>query len=261
MNIDEILDAVAVGDRPVISGDWGQGRTTFGGLTGAILCQALMRDVDDDRLLRAMEISFTRPFEALTPYQIDIETLAAGKTVLIRQARLLQGGKIRAVARADFVRLLPSDVHITTFLVPDMTSLETSKALAAADLPEFFGRFEAWVATPAMPFSACSVAELGGWMKFSEPPEKIREPHLVCLIDSWPPTASPYYQGFKPLSTVSWSIHFAHPGVFAEPEKVLGYRSKVNFGEGGVSSSSADIWHPTSGQLLAKSVQTSLIYG
>jgi len=261
MHIDDILNAVAAGETPLVAEDWGQGRTTFGGLTGAILCQALMRDVDDGRLLRAMEISFTRPFEALTPYQIDIETLAAGKTVLIRQARLLQGGKVRAIARADFVRLLPSGVQITTFSVPDMASLKTSKALAAADLPEFFGRFEAWVATPAMPFSACSVAELGGWMKFSEPPEKIREPHLVCLIDSWPPTASPYYQGFKPLSTVSWSIHFAHPGVFAEPEKVLGYRSKVNFGEGGISSSSADIWHPTSGQLLAKSVQISIIYG
>lgn len=261
MHIDEILGAISVGDAPLITEDWGQGRTTFGGLTGAILCQALMREVDNDRLLRAMEISFTRPFEAMKSYQIDIETLAQGKTVLIRQARLVQDGKIRAVARADFVRLLDSDVNIGTFAAPDMKAADASVPLAAADLPEFFGRFEASVATPAMPFSQAEVPELGGWMKFAEPPIVIREPHLVCLIDSWPPTASPYYQGFKPLSTVSWSVHFAHPAVDVDPANVIGYRSVVNFGEGGISSSSADIWHPTSGQLLAKSVQTSIIYG
>jgi hypothetical protein len=40
----------------------------------------------------------------------------------------------------------------------------------------------------------------------------------------------------------------------------LGYHSVAEFNEGGISSSSAYIWRPD-GRLLAKSVQTNIIYG
>lgn len=259
MHIDEILHAIQRGETPRIPECWGQGRTTFGGLTGAVLCQAAMKAVDEDRQLKSLEVCFTRPFEALQPYRIETDTLACGKTVTIVQVQIVQGEKVRAVAQANFVRRLNSDVHIDPFTAPNMLSIQEAEPLNDDALPEFFGRFEARVATSAMPFSGAEIAELGGWMRFAVPPKEMREPHLVCLIDSWPPTASPYYVGFKPLSTINWSIHFAHPATGLLPKDFVGYLSAVNYAEGGVSSSSADIWHPD-GQLLAKSIQTSIIY-
>ena len=260
MHIDEILARVECGERPLVPESWGQGRTTFGGLTGAILCQALMAGVDSDRVLRNLDVSFVRPFEALKPYNLDVEEFANGKTVCIKQVRLVQDGKIRAVAKGDFVRMLESAVHIDTFIAPNLPAIADSRLLVGDDLPDFFGMFEAYVATKGMPFSGTDVPELGGWMRFNETPVQLTESHLVCLIDSWPPTASPFYEGFKPLSTVSWSIHFANPVTTLASDSFVGYHSKVNFGEGGISSSSAEIWAPE-GKLLAKSVQTSIIYG
>lgn len=260
MSIDQVLADIKVGDNPLVPEGWGQGRTTFGGLTGAVLCQALMSDMEAERILRNLDVSFVRPFESMKPYEIELEEFASGKTVCIRQVRLIQEGKIRAVAKGDFIRMLDATVRVDSFVVPDMAALDQSKLLVGADLPDFFGMFETYVATSAMPFSGVGVAELGGWMRFKEAPLVISLPHLVCLIDSWPPTASPCYQGFKPLSTVSWSIHFAHPAGGLDSDSFVGYHSKVNFSDGGVSSSSADIWRPD-GVLLAKSIQTNLIYG
>lgn len=260
MHIDDILAGIARGERPLIPESWGQGRTTFGGLTGAILCQALMTGMDSDRILRALDISFTRPFEALKAYDLEVEEFANGKTVCIRQVRLLQDGKIRAVAKADFVKMLASSVCVDTFVAPKLIGAEQAEHLTHVNPPLFFGQFDNRVATGAMPFSGASQPSLGGWTRFAHTPQQLTAAHLVCLIDSWPPTASPLYDSPKPLSTVSWNIHFNHPVNEVAPESFLGYLAHVNFSEGSISSSCADIWTPA-GRLLARSVQTSLIYG
>lgn len=260
MHIDEILANVAAGDTQPIPESWAQGRTIFGGLTGAILCQATQRAVPADRRLRSLSIGFVRPFETQMPYQIETEHLGNGRTLTIESARIVQEGKVRAVARAEYMLPISSDVHIERFTVPPMKSIEDSIGFPREQLPKFFSHFEGHVATPYMPFSGQAGPELGGWIRFLEAPEKITEAHLVCLIDAWPPTASPHYQGFKPLSTISWNMHFAAPADTQAPDVAMGYHAEVNFGEDCASSSSASIWRPD-GQLLAKSMQTNIIYG
>lgn len=260
MHIDEILNSIHSGENVLIPESWAQGRTTFGGLTAAILCQATSLNVDPSRRLRNFEVGFVRPLEALKPYEISVETLANGKTVTIKSARIIQEGKVRATARADYVLPLESDVKIDTFTAPNLKQPEASIALEGDHLPNFFNYFDGHVATAGIPFSGEEVPELGGWVKFKEAPQAISDAHLVCMIDAWPPTASPHYIGFKPLSTISWSIHFANSASRLSPEDYLGYHAKVNFGEQGISSSNAEIWG-ADGQLLATSVQTNIIYG
>lgn len=260
MHIDEVLHSIDSGANALITPGWAQGRTTFGGLTGAILCRATAIDTDPARRLRNLEVGFVRPLEAMKPYQIEVETLANGKTVTIKSARIIQEGKVRATARADYVLPLESSVKIDTFVAPRLKQPDASAKIAGEHLPNFFGFFDGRVATAGVPFSGQEVPELGGWMRFKDAPETISDAHLVCMIDSWPPTASPYYEGFKPLSTISWSIHFANTPEGLNPEDFLGYHSKVNFGEQGISSSNAEIWGADS-RLLAKSVQTNIIYG
>lgn len=260
MQIDEVLNSIHTGENALIPESWAQGRTTFGGLTGAILCKATQIDADPARRLRNFEVGFVRPLEAMKPYEIEVETLANGKTVTIKSARIVQEGKVRATARADYVLPIESSVHIDTFVAPKLKQREASIALQGDHLPNFFSYFDGHVATAGIPFSGQKVPELGGWVRFKEAPEKITDAHLMCMIDAWPPTASPHYKGFKPLSTVSWSVHFAHSAETLSPEDYLGYHAKVNFGESCISSSNAEIWGPD-GKLLAKSVQTNIIYG
>ena len=260
MQIDEILSAIRAGQEVQIPDSWAQGRTTFGGLTAAILCEATAKDTDPARPLRNFEIVFTRPLEAQKPFEIEVETLANGKTVTIKTARIIQEGKMRASARADYVLPLQSSVTIDTFKLPQLQAKATSIHMKGGHLPIFMQHFDNHLATKALPFSGQAVPETGGWMKFKNAPEKMTNALLICLIDSWPPTASSYYQGFKPLSTLSWNIHFAAPIDEVSAAQHLGYLSKVNFGEHGLSSSQAEIWG-SDGQLLAKSLQTNIIYG
>lgn len=260
MKIDEILSAASTGELPLIAPGWGQGRTTFGGLTAAILYQRIRNEVDEERQVRSFDINFVRPLEALKPYEVDIQTLADGKTATIKRAYLIQDGKLRATATANFLRKIESSVTINRFTVPDMHSLEKSTDFLRHDVPDFFQHFEIKIGTSAHPFSGQETPSLGGWMRFKEAPEKISEAHLICMIDAWPPTASPNYEGFKPLSTMSWGIHFTAPTTALNPESHIGYHSEVNFSEHGVSSSTAQVWDEN-GSLLANSTQTNIIYG
>ena len=198
--------------------------------------------------------------EAHKRLDIQVETLVNGKTVTIKSAKIFQEDKLRATARADYVLPLESRVTIDTFTPPPIKEKALSAHLRGEELPSLFQHFDNHIATEGIPFSGHDVPELGGWMRFKEAPEKISDAHLICLIDSWPPTASPYYKGFKPLSTLSWSIHFTRAKLDVSPVDHLGYLAKVSFGETGLSSSRSEIWSP-GGQLLATSVQTNIIYG
>jgi acyl-CoA thioesterase len=97
-------------------------------------------------------------------------------------------------------------------------------------------------------------------MAFKQTSAKLSIAHLICLIDTWAPAASSYYQQAVPLSTISWDLHFANPVDDIAGDQHLGYLNKLNYADSGVSSSNAVIWGPQ-GQLLAHSYQTNIIYG
>lgn len=259
MHIDQILEQVRDKQYVPIEPSWGQGRTLFGGITGAVLCQAAGEGVDPDKTLRHFQVEFVRPALAGQPYTVSVEEISNGKTLTSREIRLIQEDKIRVTARADFVRPIESDVRIDTFTAPDLAPKERGTQMTEVGLPDFVSHFDNYVTTAGVPFQGGKVPELGGWMRFKDAPQQIKDPHLVALIDSWPPTASPYYVGFKPVSTVSWSMHFTEHASTVQPGDHLGYLAKVHFGADGVSSSSADIWTPD-GRLVAKSLQTNLIF-
>ncbi|WP_432472839.1 thioesterase family protein [Amphritea sp. HPY] len=260
MILEEILSAIREDQKVLIPDSWAQGRTTFGGLTGAILCEATARDTDPARRLRNFEVGFVRPLEAFKPFDVQVETLANGKTVTIKSARIVQGDKVRATARADYVLPIESNVTIETFIPPLLKDKKESVLLQGDHLPSFFQHFDNHIATEGMPFSGQDIPQLGGWMRFKDAPTKMTASSLVCLTDSWPPSAASHYKGFKPLSTLSWSIHFANLIHEVSTTDYLGYLSKANFAENGLSSSQAEIWG-AQGQLLARSFQTNLIYG
>ncbi|GAA5314871.1 MAG: thioesterase family protein [Candidatus Pelagadaptatus aseana] len=260
MNLTQLLQAVRNGTPTIINESWAQGRTAYGGITGAVLCEACRKDVDSTRRLRNFEVGFLRPVEANKAFEIEVETLASGKTATMKSARLIQEGKLRATAKADFVAPLQSEIEINTFKPPAMKSKADSMSMALDFLPPFMQHFDNYLTTEAPPFAGKPIAEMGGWIRLADDIDGLTDSHLVCLIDSWPPTASVHYSGFKPLSTISWGIHFAEPVDRINPKDHLGYLAKVNFGKNGLSSSEAEIWSPK-GQLLARSYQTNIIYG
>ena len=261
MQIDQVLDAIRDADPIVVSEDWAQGRTLYGGITGAILCEFVGQDIEDSRRLRNLEIGFVRPFEAGKPYHIELETLAQGRTATIRAARIIQEDKVRATAKADFVAPFESQVAAQCFIAPGIPEPDQCKQFSRYQVPDFHRNFfQGSLASPAYPFSGEQTTEIGGWVGFKIPPRQLRDAHLVCLIDAWPPAITPRYASRKPLSTLSWSMHFADPVRGTAPDQPVGYYARVNYADSGLSSTHADIWD-RQGRLLAKSQQLNLVYG
>lgn len=260
MHIEDILNAAFDGEYHPISNHWGQGRTIYGGMSAAILCTVAHRGVASDRVLKQLDVTFLRPMLADTEYDVVIETLADGKTLTVQEVRLIQEEKVRVKATANFLKPLASEVRVDTFAAPVMADRMDGFHFNTDLLPAFVQHFDNYATTKGIPFSGTETDELGGWMRYQTSPTKLTPALLVGLIDAWPPTAAPNYEGFKPLSTIGWTIHFANPLDQTNPAEHLGYLAKVNHAAEGLSSSTAEIWNQQ-GQLLATSYQTNIIYG
>lgn len=262
MLFDEIRAAALEHDDVVVPSEWAQGRTVYGGLSAGLLCDLLSQGIDPNRRLRYLKVGFLRPLEAEKPFQIDMEEVSAGRTVTVRSARIIQDGTARVNAQANFVTKLDSQVEIETFDPPALKPWNAPGAMRmrGPQLPAFTQFIDFHATTRGLPFQGQDIPELGGWMRFDTPPERITKSHLVCLIDAWPPVPVTFYDRIVPLSTINWGIHFAEPLEGIQGEDFLGYLARVNFFRDGYGSTAADIW-AQDGRLLAKSYQTFVMYG
>ena len=262
MLFDEIRAAAAANQEVIVPDSWAQGRTVYGGLSGGLLCDALSEGVDPDRRLRYLKVGFLKPLETGQPFRIEMEEDAAGRTVVVRSARIIQEDAVRVTAQANFVTGLDSQVEIETFRPPELEpwNSEGAMRMRGPGLPAFTQFIDFHTTTKGLPFQGSEVPELGGWMRFEEAPDSLTKSHLVCLIDAWPPAAVPYFDRIVPMSSINWGIHFDQPLDGVRGSDFLGYLARVNFFRDGYGSSAADIWAPD-GRLLAKSYQTFVIYG
>jgi acyl-CoA thioesterase len=262
MLFDEIRAIAAAHHEVAVPASWAQGRTVYGGLSAGLLCDAVSQGVDPDRRLRYLKVVFLRPLEAEKPFRVEMEEVSAGRTVVVRSARIVQDSDVRISVQANFVTRLESRVEIDTFQAPKLKPWNAKGAMkiGGPGFPAFTRYFDYHVTTEGLPFQGHKVPELGGWMRFDTAPDTITESHLVCLIDVWPPASVPYYDRRVPLSSINWGIHFAEPLDGIAGDDFLGYLARVNFFRDGYGSSSADIWAPD-GRLLAKSYQTFVMYG
>lgn len=261
MLFDEIKAIAAARHEVVIPASWAQGRTVFGGLSAALLCDAVLQGVDPVRRLRYLKVGFLRPLETEQPFRIEMKEKSAGGTVIVRSAQIVQEDIIRVAVEANFITELKSAIQIRTFRPPRLKpwNAESAMRMRGPGFPAFTQYIDFRTTTEGLPFQGHEVPELGGWMRFETAPETFAEPHLVCLIDAWPPAPVPYYDHIVPLSSINWTIHFAEPLDGVHGDQLLGYLARVNYFDNGYGSSSADIWAPD-GRLLAKSYQTFVIY-
>ena len=70
--------------------NWCQGRTAFGGLSAALLYQAIRGKVTDDRRLLSLSTNFVGPLLADTPFSLSVEILRQGKSSTQVLAKAIQ---------------------------------------------------------------------------------------------------------------------------------------------------------------------------
>ena len=187
---------------------WLQGRTTFGGLSTALVVQAMLQQVEPDRQLRTLAVSFVGPAPA-GDHVITTRTLREGGSVTHMQGELLCGGDVAVSVNAAFGKARASSIALPGPSLPPTASPEDSTQFPYVEglTPEFTRHFDMRLERGAMPFSGADSADFAMWLRFREA-QPMTLAHLVAIGDVPP---MPGLNMIKPPgvgSSLSWYVEF-----------------------------------------------------
>lgn len=242
--IDELLASAKHGEQLLVPNHWGQGRTVFGGLSAALLYQAMRNDLAPEREMRAFNVQFIGPLNADEPFTMEVEHLRDGKNVTQLQARIYQHERVSVQAMAAFGQHRESKIRVAA-RNKDVSS-PPEKAMWVPQVPKVIPKFHRhidWkIDNGGIPFTGSSSADYGGWMRFSEPPTAITDAHIIALIDIWPPTILQMLRWPAPASTMTWNVEFIHPHPVISPQDWLAYECVTRQAAEGYGHTEATIY-------------------
>lgn len=248
-----------------VGGDWGQGRTTFGGLLSLLAVQA-MRDVcGTDWPLRALQTSFVGPVVP-GPVDIEVHLLRQGKNVRQVQARLLQADasgeeQVAGVLLGVFGTGRDSTLPALSPARPDVEK-DPDAALKLPFIPgltpNFTQHLEFRVAEGGLPFTGAENWHSRTHVRVKQPGDVDAELQAVLMADAGPTPALQRLNGFAPASSVSWALEL-RPVVLSEPTGFWRMdKDALVTGEGYVNERTT-LWTPC-GQLAALGYQVVAVY-
>lgn len=260
MVIDDYLQQAREESELSIHPGWGQGRTTFGGLSAALLVEKQQQEQSGGRYLRSLNINFCGPLFTEQAFKLETQTLSSGKSISQINGQAIQNDKVATQLVACFGIERESDINV----IPTIRDLGPAGAGSRLNYikgitPEFVQHVEFSYTLGKFPFSNTKETKLGGWVRFKESPAVMSEAHLIALIDAWPPTLLPMLKTSCPCATVSWNLEFIQPLPNLEPGDWIYYEAEIKQAHHGYGHTDAKIYNQN-GQLLALSRQLTSVY-
>lgn len=242
---------------------WWIVRGPNGGYIAALLANAVAGAVDDPgRPLRSLTAHYLRP-PGEGPATIETVVERSGRTVTTVSARLVQNGKLQALATAAHAvpRKTGGFDHAPMPEAPRPDECPVRDVEAPIPMHE---RYEQRVALGPAVRSGPRTREAvsGGWIRLTE--QRPWDPSLIVAIaDAWPPAVfatdeMPELGGGVP--TVDLTVHVIAPDALQDlaPEDFVFVRFETRVVRGGYLEEDGDIWSP-SGQLLARARQIGAV--
>lgn len=262
MTFDQLLSGVGKKAGMTMPATWAQGRATFGGLAVALAYERMAAEVSPERILRSLQVSFVAPVVPGEPAQFQARVLRQGKAVTQVLGEILQAGEPRLVCLASFAGSRESAVQVAPPPAPVAPAPGECLSLAYIPgvTPEFVRHIDMRWAFGHFPFSGKGGREMGGWMRFREPPENFSDAHVIALVDAWPPAVLPHLKSMAPSSSLTWSLDILHPRPQLAPGDWLLYKAVVDQAGAGYGHTQACVW-TASGELVALSRQTVAVFG
>jgi acyl-CoA thioesterase len=236
---------------------WWVLRGPNGGYLAALILRAITTDVGDPtRRPRSFTLHYLRP-----PHEGAAEVIVqperSGRTTTVVTARMIQDGKLTALAVAALGtdRPGPEFAHLVIPAVPGPEAF-VPPTRRPVDIP-MRDRYETRIAIGRPPFEGepANQAVTGGWIRLSEP-EPLDAHVIAALSDAWFPALFTMTREHVQVPTVDLTIHFRD-----EPQAVHDW-SLVRFvsrhASGGFLEEDGEIWS-RDGRLLAQSRQLALM--
>ncbi|GAA0347861.1 acyl-CoA thioesterase II [Bowmanella denitrificans] len=265
MHIDELIqqaqDSQQHNTSITVAKSWTQGRTLFGGLSAALLYTAARQQVRSDSILRSLTTNFIGPLLPDTPFHIETEVLREGKNVTQVIAKAIQNQQVAVFSQVCFGIARASKIQVENTRQHNMPLPAKPKFIPQIPkvTPKFLQHVDLALIDGGMPFTGKKQSNTYGWMRFSQPPAKMTDAHLITLIDAWPPTILQMLRWPAPASTMSWNLEFVHPHQPVAPTDWFAYQADTRQAADGYCHSEASIWD-TQGELVAISRQIITVF-
>ncbi|MED5439741.1 MAG: thioesterase family protein [Pseudomonadota bacterium] len=266
-SFDHYYQALLNGEMPAVDATWGQGKTTFGGMSAALALAALERDYPQTAPLRSLSIHFCGALTTEQPYDIATRELRAGRSVSHLQAEVIQNEDCATVVSACYGKARESDVNVHAGKgAPGEPGNGTRLGYIQGVTPEFVRHIDFSYVSGGLPFSNSKDNHIHGWMRFNDCTGPLTEAHLVALIDSWPPATLQKLKSVAPCASITWSLELldspSAPSNSGEPLQAndwLYYEVDIAEAHGGYAHTTARIFR-ADGSLLALSRQLVVVY-
>jgi acyl-CoA thioesterase len=243
-----------------IDGGWWIQRGPNGGYVAAVIVQALTASVDDPtRPLRSLTVHYLAP-AVEGPVEVEVTTDRQGRTIQFLSARLVQGERLIAIARAAFAAPNPAGPAFAdpTFpgYPPPSGDDSPSPSIGIVPMRE---RYD-YVHVVGAPWDGPSrQAETGGWIRLHEP-RSYDAALVVALTDAWYPAIFTRVQEPMGVPTIDLTVHIRSVDALARmrPEDWMAVRFRTTVASEGFLEEDGELWTPD-GTLVAHSRQLGLI--
>lgn len=251
-------------DAPLsLDATWGQGKTTFGGMSAALAVAALEQQQPNGQL-RTLNVNFCGALLTECPLAIDSQPLRIGRSLSHYQASVQQQDACPTHVTACYALSRDSDIQIAA---PAKKPGEPSDGQRLPFIPNitpaFMQHLKFSYVDGQFPFSSSPHHHVHGWMGLAQGTGLMTDAHLVALIDAWPPTTYQKLKAPAPCATITWNIQFITPleslSTPLRSDDWLYYEADTHAASDGYTHAEARIY-TSQGELLALSRQLIAIY-
>lgn len=242
-----------------IDPSWWIVRGPNGGYVAAIILRALVETVADaGRPPRSLTVQYLAP-PGEGPVEVHTVVERAGRGMTNLTARLLQDGRLMAVAIAAFGQARPSVSFADRAMPPVPPAGACERRLPVEGMgPPALVHWDQRFALGAEPFSG-GEARSGGWIAPAEP-RPVDAVLVAAIMDAWIPPV--FCRITEPLGvpTVDLTIHFRQdlpPEGVGPGDHVLAVFSS-DVAADGYLTEDGELWSPD-GMLLAESRQLAVV--
>lgn len=237
---------------------WHQGRTAYGGFSGAVALAAAMR-VGGEGLppLRSATVNFIGP--AYGEVEARARVLRSGRNATWIGAEVLRDGEVTCTAAFVFMGPVESALHLNDCPPPaGLVPVETARQVQFGEFTPLFlkNHFEARYAVPV---SETPQPELCRWVRLAEREGLDPASEIMLIADALPPGVLPLLNARVMVSSMTWQLNL----LTAKPRTRDGWwlcRSTGDYAENGCSSQVMRIWD-ADGVPVTSGMQSVAVFG
>ncbi|MEM9572464.1 MAG: thioesterase family protein [Pseudomonadota bacterium] len=238
---------------------WMQGRTTYGGLTAALSCQAALGLVGDIPI-RSAQVAFVGPVGG--DVEIAPRLLRRGKNTAFVSVDITSETGVAAQSIFAFGLARESSLHFDDMPMPSVRAPEEIESFFDADRPRpgFTQNFDMLLASGGRPVSGSKDTSIGLWMRHLDPNASQDATAILAIGDAPPPAAMSMLSMPSRISSMTWMAEFMTDTISTDSAGWYFAQHTTQLAKDGYSSQSMRLWN-RDGEPILVGRQTIAVFG